>query len=785
MSSLAANLRARLNRDELHQLRWLLGLVLVLLAFWTLFGLDFAGLAWRMLFFITAALALAFPGWPGRIPDWIRRWALILGAAALFTQFIATQFDIISGLVLLVSLLALSRGLQYRRLREDWQLVLLCLFIIILVGVMTLSLLFGLQILIFTVVTMALLFVMNLLERDAGRALTRADWANFHWPRFLRRVRGALDLRQLLMAAGLFAGLVAVGTVIFISMPRYQFEQSFNFASQRGVSGFHGDIEYKDSGGIDNDDSVALRVDPPPGAARLTTMPYWRMIVLDEYQASGFHVSHSLQNGDFGNNLTLHYPPENRPPPEGRTRLREKDLPVLTGNWDFYLEGNVSEYLPILGPFDSLTFGSTQAFAAFEEVKVFRTETPSTKVLGYRVENMDFGDVVPASLKELNPQLTANWTLANADAKRAKHEPLHNQMMYFSLPTQKSDLQALSDRQILDGVRDKILDGVAQAKGIPRAAVGRADYLDAVIAYLAQNHLPDMNVNLAGTEKYGHDLLIRWMNAPKTSGWCEYYAGAFVLLARDAGYPARVVAGYKGAEYNEIKNYYVVRQSFAHAWAEVFNGSDRWQRYDPTPSAPLDHPELQLGANAAGITSESGWGAFLDSLRMIWYRRVINFDQTDQQAMLAQVESFGTQLSKSLQAWFAAMGQTVAGWFTGPVTPLRAAFIALGLVVMVGVWRWRAALRDAWLRGSGKLWGGQARRMPPIRLDAGRWLRRFQPAWQACAPALPAPERAQWASVHRDLLALRYGPPGQPADPAGTFHRARVLLRNFRKRKMA
>ena len=73
------------------------------------------------------------------------------------------------------------------------------------------------------------------------------------------------------------------------------------------------------------------------------------------------------------------------------------------------------------------------------------------------------------------------------------------------------------------------------------------------------------------------------MNTPKSSGWCEYYAGAFVLLARDAGYPARMVSGYKGVAFNSIENYYVVRQNMAHAWAEVFDGRDRWVRYDPTP----------------------------------------------------------------------------------------------------------------------------------------------------------------------------------------------------------
>ena len=34
-------------------------------------------------------------------------------------------------------------------------------------------------------------------------------------------------------------------------------------------------------------------------------------------------------------------------------------------------------------------------------------------------------------------------------------------------------------------------------------------------------------------------------------------------------------------------------------------------------------------------------GALVDSLRMIWYRRVINFDQTDQQELAAKATEYG------------------------------------------------------------------------------------------------------------------------------------------------
>src|SRR6185503_14435094 len=48
-------------------------------------------------------------------------------------------------------------------------------------------------------------------------------------------------------------------------------------------------------------------------------------------------------------------------------------------------------------------------------------------------------------------------------------------------------------------------------------------------------------------------------------GFCGHYASAFVTLMRAAGVPARVVTGYLGGEWNPIGDFYIVRQSDAHA----------------------------------------------------------------------------------------------------------------------------------------------------------------------------------------------------------------------------
>ena len=72
------------------------------------------------------------------------------------------------------------------------------------------------------------------------------------------------------------------------------------------------------------------------------------------------------------------------------------------------------------------------------------------------------------------------------------------------------------------------------------------------------------------------------------AGFCEHYAGAFVFLMRAAGVPARVVTGYQGGELNPIDGYLTVRQSDAHAWAEVWLQGRGWVRLDPTAAvSPL------------------------------------------------------------------------------------------------------------------------------------------------------------------------------------------------------
>jgi transglutaminase-like putative cysteine protease len=132
-------------------------------------------------------------------------------------------------------------------------------------------------------------------------------------------------------------------------------------------------------------------------------------------------------------------------------------------------------------------------------------------------------------------------------------------------------------------------------------------------------------------------------------GFCEHYASAFVFLMRAAGIPARVVTGYQGGEMNPLGDYFIVRQSDAHAWAEVWLHDQGWSRVDPTAVIPPDRIEhirdlrriapesprsLAAPPWAKQVWRQLGYG--WDNLNYHWNQWVVNYDQQRQRDLLSR-----------------------------------------------------------------------------------------------------------------------------------------------------
>jgi protein-glutamine gamma-glutamyltransferase len=146
----------------------------------------------------------------------------------------------------------------------------------------------------------------------------------------------------------------------------------------------------------------------------------------------------------------------------------------------------------------------------------------------------------------------------------------------------------------------------------------------------------------------------------RKAGFCEHIASSFVVLMRAMDVPARIVTGYQGGEFNAVDGYWVVRQSDAHAWAEIWLAGSQdgskvgsWVRVDPTSAvAPQRIDSLQRlsatssvfgGAIASLWTNtlgNSGYNPLLqlravwDAMNNTWNQKVLNYTQAKQLDLL-------------------------------------------------------------------------------------------------------------------------------------------------------
>jgi protein-glutamine gamma-glutamyltransferase len=167
------------------------------------------------------------------------------------------------------------------------------------------------------------------------------------------------------------------------------------------------------------------------------------------------------------------------------------------------------------------------------------------------------------------------------------------------------------------------------------------------------------------------------------AGFCEHYAGAFVVLMRAAGIPARVVTGYQGGELNPVDGYLTVRQSDAHAWAEVWLAGRGWVRVDPTAAVA---PERVQHGLASAIPRRAPFGieafrglveldadgnSWLSRLRFAlgavnngWNQWVLNYTPERQRGLLER-------LQRGLFDWQAAAALAMACAVLAAVRVLR------------------------------------------------------------------------------------------------------------------
>jgi transglutaminase-like putative cysteine protease len=167
----------------------------------------------------------------------------------------------------------------------------------------------------------------------------------------------------------------------------------------------------------------------------------------------------------------------------------------------------------------------------------------------------------------------------------------------------------------------------------------------------------DFSYSLSAPRLRPYDQVDAFLFRTRT-GFCEHFAGSFVFLMRAAGIPARVVVGYQGGEVDRTNRLVTVRQSHAHAWAEVWHAGQGWVRVDPVAVVPRDRveagtpapppvpaankttqatPEAERMRDRVRQTWEEEPGvSWLASMEFAWQRHIINYRERTQQKWLAR-----------------------------------------------------------------------------------------------------------------------------------------------------
>jgi transglutaminase-like putative cysteine protease len=160
-------------------------------------------------------------------------------------------------------------------------------------------------------------------------------------------------------------------------------------------------------------------------------------------------------------------------------------------------------------------------------------------------------------------------------------------------------------------------------------------------------------------------------------GFCGHYASAFAVLMRAAGIPARVVTGYQGGTFNRFSDYWILRQSNAHAWDEIWIEGRGWVRVDPTAAIAPQRVERDVSdsvsADTATVSHWRGHARWLadarlrfDALRELYRERVLTFNQDSQARLMEMLHIPDPDGEKLVLVLAAALGLVFA-WLTWQV----------------------------------------------------------------------------------------------------------------------
>jgi transglutaminase-like putative cysteine protease len=279
----------------------------------------------------------------------------------------------------------------------------------------------------------------------------------------------------------------------------------------------------------------------------------------------------------------------------------------------------------VLGHFDGRTWSPLQSGAALNrQITVNLRGAP----IRYQVTLEPHGRhwLFALEVPKVVPHLPNNPASVSHELQLRSGQPINERVRYDAVSHVDFELQANEAARALQpwlelpaGFNPRTLDYAARLR---KQSNNDAEVINAVLRLFHEKNFR-YTLEPPPLDKHVIDEFLFDTRA----GFCEHYSGAFVVLMRALGIPARVVTGYQGGKINPTDGFMTIRQSDAHAWAEVWLSNRGWMRIDPTAAVAPERveqdlssaiPRRVLGGLFTFDPSRNAWAAQWLALRHNW-----------------------------------------------------------------------------------------------------------------------------------------------------------------------
>lgn len=373
--------------------------------------------------------------------------------------------------------------------------------------------------------------------------------------------------------------VIALG--IFFVVPRMQLGYfSGNRSTQtQHVSGFSQKVELGDISNIQDNTGVAMRVHVDSAKLDPSIHLYWRGIAFDHYDGKSWSASNAGTRFLYEDAENTFY------------NSHSTDDPRIFLRQEFYLQ-----------PMDTRV-----VFGADRIVRITGSFGAISK---------DLSGTLTGMAKPLNYTVFSSVPIVNRVMLRATASaeiPENIQRYYLQLPFRTAQMSQLVN-QIVSPQKTRI------------------DQVFAVKEYLERNYkYTTTNLPLDARDPVSAFLFDRKV------GDCEFFATSMALLLRYAGIPARVVNGFLEGEYNELGDFYLVRQTDAHSWVEAYVGGS-WLPFDPSPRP--------IGTEKRFFID---FRKLFDSISYFWDRYILIYSAEDQINTVTSLRDQYLEVEKKVQ----------------------------------------------------------------------------------------------------------------------------------------